>query len=456
MAKAAGWIGVGLGLTVLGGSIWWLARPAEGAAAAEARPPFVLPVTLTEVVRGDLRPRALLNGTVRAARRASLAFEAAGTVRALFAEEAGAVEQGARLAELENRDEQLEMAESQAALSLSERELELLQAGEREEEKRRLLAVLEATRAEEDLARSEVERAEKLSESKVISDSEQDRRRTEFRAAEKRRVAAEELYARALAGARAEDLAIARARVEAARTRVDTSRHELEKTTLLAPWSGRVVRRLVSAGDYVSIGDPVYELVDLDNLEIHIEVPGRLAGRMGAQTRARVQLPGGESLETDLDALIPAADELSRSFRAIVRLDAEDNRLGLLSPGMSVDVEILLEPLNQVLLVPSDAVLAGSRGTYVVRASPLASAGATDGAGTGLQAEFVPVRVLVQEGGVSAVEPPRASRAAGEPPATVAELVAGDSLVLTGADNAFPGAALRPLPPETPGTGGPR
>jgi RND family efflux transporter MFP subunit len=441
---------VTVGLGALGLSVWWLVRPAAESAAAPP-PPFVLPVTLCRVERGELRPRAELTGTVRAARRAELAFEIDGTVRALEAEEAEAVEQGALLARLENADEELALAAAEAALALAQREQELLVAGEREEEKRRLAAVVEAARAEEELARSEVERGEKLLESRVISESEQDRRVSEQRVAEKRRVAAEEQHARALAGTRAEDLAIAAARVDEARSRVATARHELEKTALHAPWSGRVVRRFVSPGAFVSSGDPVYELLDLDHLEVHVDVPGRLADRLGSSTRASVRLPGtAGALETELDALVPAADEAARSFRAILRLAPEDNRLGLLKPGMFLDVELVLEPVKDALLAPSDAVLAGEGGTYVVRAVPgSGNEGTSDGGAAkkeALLAELVPVRVLAQHGGRSAIE------------ALATALAPGDALVLTGADNAFPGAALAPREPSTSedGAGGAR
>jgi RND family efflux transporter MFP subunit len=438
MGRAGGWIAMTVGLGALGLAVWWLVRPAAETAAPPP-PPFVLPVTLCTLERGELRPRAALTGTVRAARRAELAFEVDGTLRELAAEEAQPVERGACLARLDDRDEELALAAAEAALALAQREQELLQAGEREEEKRRLEAVLAAARAEEELARSEVERGEKLLESRVISESEQDRRVAEQQVAEKRRVAAEEQHARALAGTRLEDLAIASARVDEARASVATARHELEKTRLLAPWSGRVVRRHVSSGAFVSSGDPVYELVDLDHLEIHVDVPGRLAERLGSTTTASVRVPGAdEVLETELDALVPAADEAARSFRAILRLSPEDNRLGLLKPGMFLDVELLLEPVPDALLAPSDAVLSSERGPYVVRAAPQSGA---NGAKPALVAELVPVRVLAQDAGRSAIE------------GTAAALAPGDALVLIGADNAFPGATLAPKEPSPEGSG---
>ncbi|HEX6883630.1 MAG TPA: efflux RND transporter periplasmic adaptor subunit [Planctomycetota bacterium] len=427
MPAPGSWIAVALGLGALALAGWFLTRPDEEPSPAP-RPPFLLPVTLAEVEQGELRPRAQLTATVRAARRARLAFELDGTVRELMAEEAQRVEGGAVLARLDRVDEELELAAAEAALALAQREEALLEAGERDEEKRRLAAVLESARAEEELARSEVARAEKLFESRVVSESEQDRRVSELRVAEKRRAAAEEQLARAEAGTRPEDLAIAAARVDQARVRLATTRHELAKNELRAPWSGSVLARYVSVGAYVASGDPVFELVDLEHLEIHVDVPARLATRLGASSRAHVRVPGlRQGFETALDALVPAADEAARSFRAIARLGPGDDGQALLSPGMFVDLELVLEPVPGALLVPSDCIVYSELGARVVRA--VEGPPGPDGA-AGLVAELVPVRVVSEEGGRSAVE------------ALEGALVPGERVLLTGADGAFPGVAL--------------
>jgi RND family efflux transporter MFP subunit len=442
MRRPGTWIALLVGVGALALAVWFLVRP-EDEEAAVPPPPFRVPVTLCHVEPGDLRPRAQLTGTVRAANRADLAFEVDGTVRELLAEEAQAVERGAVLARLDRVDEELALASAQAALELAQREQALLVAGEREEEKRRLAAVVESARAEEELARNEVGRGERLLESRVLSESENDRRVSVLRVAETRRIAAEEDLARAEAGTRPEDLAIAAARVDEARARLATASHALEKTELRAPWSGRVLERFVSTGDYVDSGAPVYELIDLDHLEIHLDVPARLSGRVGAATLARVRT-GGTGFETELDAVLPAADESARSFRAILRLGPDDGAIPELRPGQFLDIELLLEPLTGALLASSDAVVAGPEGRYVVRAvpAPPGEPGAPDG---GLVAEIVPVDVLAEEGGRSAL----AARGDARP------LAAGDALVLVGADSAFPGAALMVREPQAASPGVP-
>lgn len=438
MKNAIGWIFAGLGLCALVLSGLWLSQPEEAADDAAPGRAFVVPVTLTTLERADLEPTTNLSGSVRAARRASLGFDTGGIIGELAVEEADDVAGGRLLARLEGGDEEHELISARASLTFAQRQRDLLLAGEREEEKKRLFAVLEATEAETELARVEVDRGEKLLADRIISQSEQDSRVAAHTAAEKRRAAAEQEHRQALAGSRPEDIAIAEARVAEEEARVAAAEHALTKTELVAPWAGSVVRRYVSAGDYVSSGDPVFELVDLEHLEVHVEIPGRFAPRVGPESRVRITLRGEGTLviERPLDATIAAADEAARSFRGIVRLTGGDDPARFLKPGMFANVELFLRRVEDELVVDTDAVLANDDGNFVVRA-----------VGTeedGLVAEIVPVRVLAQADGTSAVE------SLGLEPVALAP---GDRIVLVGGDNAFPGAALLPRGETAPAQG---
>ena len=423
MGRIFGWIVAIAGLLALVYAAKFVGAEKADSGEAESGFQYVVPVVLSEVQRGDLQPLAELSAEVRAARRAGLSFSGNGRLGSMLVKEAETVQQGMLLAQLVAGDEEHELKSAMAALKSVELEEKLILAGEREEEKQRLLAVLEATRAEADLARLEVERADKMLDERLIPVSEQDRRKAASEAAAKRCVAAEQTYQRALAGARPEDLAIARARVDEATARLAFAQHRLNETKLYAPWPGAIVERKLSVGDFVTPGSAVFELVDLKNLEVHIEVPGHYASRLGTNAKALMRLARRDDFELllPLAGVVPAADPQARSFKAIVRLGEGDDPAQVLRPGMSVNVELLLEPIKDALLVPTDCILASDRGPYLVTANEKGGA---------FQAGFVPLVVLAQVDGLSAVE------SLGVP------LSEGDKIVLTGADNAFPGAPL--------------
>ena len=450
MARLAGITTLTLGLAAVGGAAWWLQRPPAPRPPEAGRPPFVLPVTLAEVERTTLQPSILLTGTVTSPARASLAFEVDGVLAELSVKEVDSISEGQVLAKLKDTTQQLALEQARADADLAERELELLLAGERPEDIARLEAELAERRAAEDLARSELERGAQLLEDRVLSQAELDQRQAELDGAVARKSAKEAELAEARAGARAEDVAIARARVYRAEALVRSASGELDKTHLTAPRSGVVLRRQAAVGDFLSSGEAVLEVIDAGDLEVELEIPGRVARevRPGAKVVLSADDLPGWSFETVLDARAAAADESSRNFRGYVRFTPEEvsdgGVAGDLQPGMFVRARVALAAHENVLVVPSDSVRRTDEGLLLVRAR--AGDAGPDGRPS-LSAELLGVRIVAVEGvrsAVVAVDPEL------DPP-----LSAGDSVVVTGVDRAFPGAPLLSRGGARPGPTGP-
>lgn len=419
-----------LGLAALAAVVWKLRSEDASAGAPAGRPPFVLPVELAEVRAGELRPAVELTGSVVSGARSRIGFERAGRIATLAVLEGASVETGELLAVLDARDAQAALERARAAQALAERELERVLSGEREEVKRRLQAELAVREAEAELARREAERGEELVRTQVVSESALDALRAARTTADSRVQAAREALAQAQAGSRAEDIAVQRAQVELRRADVALGQRELDKCELRAPFPAFVVRRVAALGDSLAAGAPVLELVDRSRREVEIEIPASAAARLGPAPRLGLRLDEVRDfeLETALDAFVPVADEQSRVFRGVARLDAAEDSALVLKPGMFVRARLELAALSNVLLVPSDALRVMGQGTVLVRAK----AGAGPDGAPSLAAEFVPVRVLGAVGGESAVE------------ALGASLAAGERVVTSGAAMAFPGAPLLP------------
>jgi multidrug efflux pump subunit AcrA (membrane-fusion protein) len=431
-----------IGLTALGGVLWWFATSERGHEAPQGRPPYVLPVSLADVERGRLEPAVTLTGTVRSSEHARLGFRIGGQVAALEAAEGARVAAGSVLARLADDDRRATLVRAEAALALAQRQLDLAQAGERDEEVARLEAELAQRRAEAELAASEVERNRGLVGTDVITKSRFDALVSGRKAADARVAAAEQALAQARAGTRAEEIDIRRAEVALREAEVAIARTELDKTVLRAPFAASVVSKLASLGETVAAGAAVYDLVDLSRLEVELEVPAPFAARLPEDALVELRLDEAPdfALSSAIDALIVFADTDSRNFRALVRLEPQEDPELVLKPGLFVRARVELVPLVDVLLVPSDAVRVVEQGSVVVRAveappPPQQGEGASDDppdAAPALTAEWVPVRVLASQAGRSAVEP------------LAGELAPGDRLVVTGVDLAFPGVPLLP------------
>lgn len=426
MSRTASTLALIVGLVLLAWAVRWVTADEVGGAPAPQRPPYVLPVTLGDVERGTLAPRVLLTGSVRALERARFGFRVPGRLAELSALAGDRVAAGTRLARLEDDDQRAQLARARATLELARRELELAEAGERQEDLLRLEAELEQRRAESELAQSEVARNKELLGTSVIAQSTYDALVASSKAAVARVAAAEQTLARARSGQRPEELAIARAQVTLRQSEVEIAQTELAKTELFAPFEAHVLARLASPGETVAAGSPIFELVDLSRREIELEVPSTVAVRLREGGRATLRLDEAPdiALELALDAVLAAADAQSRNFRAIVRLTAAQDPGAAFKPGLFVRAEVELAPLVDVLLVPEDALRVVESGTIVVRAL------AADGGG--LSAEWVSVRVLGTQSGMAAVEPLEGA------------LAQGERVVLTGVDLAFPGVPLLP------------
>lgn len=198
----------------------------------------------------------------------------------------------------------------------------------------------------------------------------------------------------------------------------------MAKTELVAPHDGVVLDRFVSVGDYLSEGDPVLEVVDLAELEVEIDIPGRYAVDLDSEPAVTLTMDDLAEfrLDTTLTARVPAADERSRNFIGLVRIPQNDAHGALLLPGMFVRVALALRARKGVLLVPSDAVRTVQDDILVVRVLPGSDPP---------RAQVISVAILAVYEGVTAIAP------LGD-----AELRPGDQVVMTGVERAFEGAVL--------------
>ncbi len=437
MGRSSGLFSTLLGLAAVVFAVLWLRRDPAPAPPEPGRPPFVLPVTLAEVEVGRFQPRVDLTGSVKSPARAQLSFEQAGALVEIAFREAESFQRGDELARLDDADQQLAVRRAEDDAALAQRELEKLEAGTREETLARQLAELEDAQVRQPLAQTEFERGLSLDADRVISEGEIDRLMTEESAAAARTAAKAAALEEARAGTREEDLAIARARVAQAQTQLAQAQRRLDQTRLVALSNGVVLTRRASVGDYVTVGVPVLEVVDLGDLEVQVDIPGRYAH--GLPSRARVRLTADDlrdwSFETQLAATIPAASESSRNFIGLVRLERDSPAREALQPGMFVRVELDLRALEDVVILPADAVRRNPGSTEIARV--VEGEPGPDGRPS-LVAEVLQVEVLASRGGRSAV-------ALLDPEA---RLSAGERVVLSGVDRMFPGAPLLPAAPR--------
>lgn len=166
----------------------------------------------------------------------------------------------------------------------------------------------------------------------------------------------------ALDDARAQRDAL-REQLAAARARVDASSRSVVKTQVLSPIDGFVETQIASPGDYVKVGDPLYQLVSDRKLRAHLPFPETEAGRLSRGMPARIRSPqsGGKALVGVVADIRPRIVEGSRALDVLVDLEND----GSLRGGGTVNGTVIVETRDAVVLVPEQCVVLRPAGEVV-------------------------------------------------------------------------------------------
>ena len=151
------------------------------------------------------------------------------------------------------------------------------------------------------------------------------------------------------------DLDAKRAQLEVDEARLSSAKTRMSKTIIRAPFTGVVGLRQVSPGEYVTAGQELVSLVQLDPIKLDFRIPESSLSRIrkGQTVRVEVDAYPGESFTGEVYAIDPQLDPSGRSvsLRATIA-----NSEGVLRPGLFARVELELEARANALLVPEQAL----------------------------------------------------------------------------------------------------
>lgn len=155
------------------------------------------------------------------------------------------------------------------------------------------------------------------------------------------------------------DRDVAQSELEIARSRLAQTQDQLDRTRITAPFPGIVVRRLVQAGERVSVGSEVVRLVDPDRLEVVARAPLSFYRYVRPGDELALRLGQGELIAAPLRTVVSVGDEFNHVFE--LRLDLDER----LPVGQTVRVTIPTADVREVLAVPRDALVLRGDGTSV-------------------------------------------------------------------------------------------
>lgn len=354
------------GLLLAGGfGVWRLLNPGgekPAIAQSQGQPPRA--VETTRLATGTATRTVQLLGQVEATQQSTIRAQTAGVVEEILVQPGDRVTAGMTIALLDDSDQQLGMARSQAELAQQRSHLARLQVGTRPEIVAQRQAAVNAAKAREREAQDNLKRSTALVKEGAISERLLVEARSQVDQAIGERLATEASLAEAKAGPIRQEIEAQKANVAAAQASMNQAQLTHKRTQIVATQSGVVQTRHVSQGDLVQSSGQIVTLVSGNQVDVFLELPEELSGRvtpgMSIALTARA-LPQWKQ-QAAITAVVPSADTTSRRQR--VRVQIPNPPQGLL-PGMAISGALSV-PSNRESFVVSRDVLTRRRNEWFV------------------------------------------------------------------------------------------
>ena len=277
---------------------------ASGSLWAQGGGPALVRVAVASMQ--DIAPITLVPGTVISRSDASLSAEVPGRLT-LVADVGTVVTKGESVAQIEDTTLRLQHTELQAQVKREEARLRFLE--------------------------SEEKRFTKLAESNLAAVTQLEQTRS--------------------------DRDMARGDLDVARARLDQKSDQLARTSIVAPFDGVVVERLMTAGERVEEGSKVVRLVDQQDLEVIARAPLEYYAyaRRGQLLDLRA---GAQTAFGEVRTIVAVGDENTHQFE--LRLDLEGSPFPV---GQTLRVAVPTSDSRAALTVPRDALVLRPEGQSI-------------------------------------------------------------------------------------------
>jgi HlyD family secretion protein len=310
----------------------------------------------------------LLTGSIRPQQEATIAATLSDRVVAVSVREGDVVKAGQILIRLDSARTRSRLEQAQAGLTAAQKQLALLKAGARSEQRAMAKSALEAAKSSLEKARLDLERMERLYAEGAAAEQQLESARNYYEVMKAQYESAQEQYNLLEAGARPEEIEAVEAAVEQAKAALNYARNDLEDTVLRSPISGVVHYRQVDVGDMPAPGVPLMRIAALEKVYFEATVPekGLAELSVGQPVNISVDALPGESFPGGLERLVPVARADSRDFLARIAVENAEMRL---KPGMFARGRVLVESHPEAVVVPRDALLEkdGEKVVFVVK-----------------------------------------------------------------------------------------
>jgi len=151
---------------------------------------------------------------------------------------------------------------------------------------------------------------------------------------------------------------------DVAQQEVAEARWRLDRTTIRAPFTGRVTERILRAGQHVRPGDALFTVADFDPLIAWIYLPEKEVLDLDEGRAVRITLKADESTRFSgrVRQISPVVDRSTGTVKVTVEALAPPAKV---RPGAFVTIEIVRETRTATLLLPREAVIRELQDAFV-------------------------------------------------------------------------------------------
>lgn len=311
-----------------------------------------IPVTVGKVQRIQERETVSVSGTITTPNApANVSFLVSGKVVYVGPREGEYVKKGQVLAQIDPTDFNLSVKSAAAQAASAQAALEKVMHSARPE-------LLEQARIALERAEDEYRRMKMLYDAKSLAPNDFQKYKAAYEHAQQD-------YEQAKAGGQKEDKALAKASHNQAATQLEVARKALSDATLRAPMSGYIAKRSIEPGDTAAPGHPVFEIVQMDPVEINVGVPETDVHLVRIGQKADISVPAlpGKAVQGAVRVINVSADPGTRTYMTRISVANPEHSLRV---GMVAEATIRGDRTVSMTTLPGDAIVRDPQGATQV------------------------------------------------------------------------------------------
>jgi RND family efflux transporter MFP subunit len=312
-------------------------------AAKQERSGEVREVKVARVAQVSMERILTVTGALAALDQATISSKISGRLRTISVDLGSKVRKGQVIAQLEPKDYQLRVQQSEAALAQARARLGLAPEANDETVNIEETGTVRQARALLEEAGLKRERSLVLFRNGVLSQAELDAVEAAYKVAQSRHQDA------------IEEIRNRQALLVQRRSELELARQQLIDTSISVPFDGVVQEKQAVIGEFLAAGAPVVTIVRMDPLRMRAEVPERDAPSIRTGQEVRVTVEGDSTVHTgNIVRLSPAIATQSR----MLVVEAEVRNNGALRPGSFARAEIVADAKTTASAVPTNTIVA--------------------------------------------------------------------------------------------------